>query len=264
MSEPVKQAPIGRTLQGAVYVLTVLTIVLLIGVFFFFASVSVWWQSAEPVLVVETAVSATSTSLPTATALTVDAVATKASVELATVEEDVEIDTAVDQLPVPSVSAPQPIEENLPALGELIIPDIEVQQAVIPIFIRDGQWDISQIGSEIGHLETTGAFPGDRLAMTFTGHVTLPWPEIVGPFADLIFLEHGEEIIYRWNGIDYVYEVERIFRADPQAVHLLYEEDGDKLILVTCSGWDASGRAYAERLVTRAVLVRQEPSPQNG
>ena len=52
------------------------------------------------------------------------------------------------------------------------------------------------------------------------------------------------------------------FRADPQSVHLLYEADGEKLILVTCSGWDANGREYAERLVTRAVLVRQEPSPQ--
>lgn len=97
--------------------------------------------------------------------------------------------------------------------------------------------------------------------MTFTGHVTRPWPEIAGPFADLVFLKHGEEVIYRWQGVDYVYEVERIFRVDPRAVDLLYVPDGDKIVLVTCSGWDFVGREYAERLVTRATLVRTEPAP---
>lgn len=244
------------SLKSLVFLLTVLTIVLLVGVFFFFASVSVFFQQPEREL---TAVTPQPTpTFPKPTFTPDDRID-----EDEAVVEIVEIETAVPQLPAPTVQAVKASIQNEPEFGELIIPDIGVNQSIIPIFVRDGQWDITEIGGQIGHLETTGRYPGDQLAMTFTGHVTLPWPEIEGPFSELVFLEHGEEITYRWNGVDYIYQVERIFRADPNSVHLLYEEDGDKLILVTCSGWDVTGREYAERLVTQAVLVRQEPVAQN-
>lgn len=258
-----QQVSTGSSLKTAVYFLTLLTILLLVGTFFFLASISVWWtvEEQEPIAALLPPPSPTATNVPTQ-------VSTKpASAELAptfTAFAPVAPPTAPTILaPMATVvktAVPTPTPEPF---GTLIIPDIEVNQSIIPIFVRDGQWDISEIGNRVGHLETTGRFPGDQLAMTFTGHVTLPWPEISGPFADLVFLERGEEIIYRWNGMDYVYQVERIFRAEPAAVDLLYEDDGEKLILVTCSGWDFTDRLYAERLVTHAVLVRQEPTSQN-
>ena len=260
MSAPEKVS-LSRSLTSAVYILTVLTIFLLVGAFFFLASLSVWWQPES------------SESLTAVTPSPTMAIAYQLAAESSNESQNRDVadeayaaigdDTAVSGLPKPLSEEVQAVEDDVPQFGKLIISDIDVNQGVIPIFVRDGQWDIRDIGSAIGHLETTGAFPGDALAMTFTGHVTLPWPKISGPFADLILLEHGEEIVYRWNGIDYIYQVERIFRANPQSVHLLYEEDGEKLILVTCSGWDVNGREYAERLVTRAVLVRQEPTSQN-
>lgn len=271
MNTPEKVS-INGSLKSAVYFLTVLTIVLLVGTFFFLASVSVWWSPSEQ-SPQNTAVAPPILSTSTPIEVSQIAVDESASVLMPTFtavppsDTPVEVETAtvVSSLPEPVVSR-EPVKivpTSAAPFGELIIPEIKVNQGIVPIFIRDGQWDISEIGGQIGHLESTGKYPGDQLAMTFTGHVTLPWPEISGPFADLVFLKHGEEIIYRWNGVDYVYQVERIFRANPESVHLLYEEDGEKLILVTCSGWDANGREYAERLVTRAVLVRQEPSQHN-
>ena len=155
-----------------------------------------------------------------------------------------------------SLAAPTPISK-----AYLIIPSLNVSQAITEVPIVAGQWAIDDLGSQVGLLDSTGTHPGDDWAMAFIGHVTRPWPEIAGPFADLILLEHGEEVIYRANGTDYVYQVERIFRADPRAVDLLYVPDGEKIVLVTCSGWDFVDREYTERLVTRAVLVRTEPSP---
>ncbi|MCP5094002.1 MAG: class F sortase [Chloroflexi bacterium] len=146
-------------------------------------------------------------------------------------------------------------------LGQLIIPTLDINRTITSVPLQNGQWDIAGLSQDIGHLTSTGAYPGDDLAMAFIGHVTVPWPG-TAPFAELIFLEHGEEVIYRWNDTDYIYKVERIFRAHPSNVDLLYESDGSTINLVTCSGWDFIDREYDERLVTRAVLVRQEPSPQ--
>jgi LPXTG-site transpeptidase (sortase) family protein len=123
--------------------------------------------------------------------------------------------------------------------------------------VIDGQWDISELGTAVGLLQTTGSRPGDNWGMAFIGHVTVPWPD-TGPFADLILLEHGEEVIYRWNGTDYVYEVERVFLVSPQSVETLYQPHGDTIVLATCSSWDYLKRDYVQRLVTRARLVRQE------
>lgn len=149
-------------------------------------------------------------------------------------------------------------EENLPQHGQLIIPSIGVNHIITNVPVVNGNWDISQLETQVGHLQTTGEHPGDNVAMTFIGHVTVPWPG-TGPFADLILLEHGEEIIYRWNGFDYVYEVSRILRVRPEDVHVLYHDDPNSIQLATCSGWNLLNREYGERLVTRATLVRVEP-----
>lgn len=271
---PLKRSGFKKSLNHAIYLLTVLTVLLLIGIIFFLSSISIWWQTdkavdvpleeAAALIEVEAndeGVSEDETgAVRTLTAAVVDPVA-EATAETAVNEpSDSSGEAAASDL-FSQESVQSPTQNQEPQFGQLIIPNIDVRQQIVPIFIKDGQWDISEIGSNVGHLESTGKFPYDNYAMTFTGHVSLPWPEISGPFTDLIFLEHGEEIIYRWNGTDYIYKVERIFRVAPTAVDMLYEQDGKKLILVTCSGWDFSDREYAERLVTRAVLVREEPSP---
>lgn len=236
------------------YLLTVLTIVFLIGLIVFLASLSVFWRTdsvAEP----------TVDSIENSTPFERFGNWTPHHNQNELSPREV-VTTAVPPTATRSPISIAPTSSSIPTpFGSLIIPKLGVSQPVIPIFVRNGQWDISEIGSDIGHLETTGRYPYDSLAMTFTGHVTLPWPDIAGPFADLVFLEHNEEIIYRWDGTDYVYAVERIFRVAPSAVDFLYEQDGEMLILVTCSGWNFVDRAYDERLVTRAVLVREETSP---
>ncbi|HID51815.1 MAG TPA: sortase, partial [Anaerolineae bacterium] len=123
------------------------------------------------------------------------------------------------------------------------------------------QWDISQVESDIGWLQTTGEYPGDEQGMTFVGHVTRPWPEIAGPLAELAFMKPGDEIIYRKDGTDYVYALEKFLKVDPESVESLYVPDGDVLSLATCSTWNYVNFDYDERLIARARLIRTEPSP---
>ncbi len=146
--------------------------------------------------------------------------------------------------------------------AQLLIPSLGLIQDIAKVPVVSGQWDIEDLGTQVGHLQTTGESPNQGHAMTLVGHATVPWPG-VGPFANLIRVEHGEEIIYRWGGQDYVYEVSRILLVHPSSVDSLYEADGEMLILATCSEWDASDREYDKRLVTQAKLVRIEPSPVN-
>lgn len=164
---------------------------------------------------------------------------------------------------LPTQSPYEPVSLNASAtaaqFGQLIIPSIGVMHQVTAVPVVNGSWDISQLDAQVGHLQTTGEQPGDNIAMTFIGHVTVPWPG-TGPFADLILLKHGEEIIYRWNGYDYIYEVSRIFRVEPNAVEMLYHDDPNAIQIATCSGWNLLSREYGERLITRATLVRVVPA----
>ena len=158
----------------------------------------------------------------------------------------------IDPLPKEEPLLSNPLEN-----AQLIIPSLGLSETITQVPIVSGDWDISNLGAQVGHLQSTATAPNQDQAMTFIGHATVPWPG-VGPFANLILVEHGEEIIYRWNGKDYVYEVSRILLVNPSSVESLYAPDGDMIILATCSNWDFIDREYDKRLVTQATLVRVE------
>jgi len=142
--------------------------------------------------------------------------------------------------------------------GDLAIPRLGLHQAVMPIPVQDGQWDISNMVMEVGWLETTGTGPGDDLAMVLIGHVTLPGSGDPGPFYELPYLREGAEIHYREGDRLYIYRVEGKRHVDPENVAELYVPDGRKLLLVTCTNWNPIRRAYSERAVVEARLVRVE------
>lgn len=255
-------------LAAAVIGLSLITVVVGMATYFFVASLALVWQpQPEPVVAesvpedvvadvvaVDSAADGVETAVLSGPAMPREtAVPAQAAPVIAGSASPVEPDRG-------QMLAVEPVETAVPSIPYLIIPSLGITQTIDAVPIVDGQWDISGLSTQVGLLDSTGTHPGDAYAMTFIGHVTLPWPG-TGPFADLILLEHGEEVIYRWNGTDYIYQVERIFRADPRAVDLLYVPDGEKIVLVTCSGWDFVDREYNERLVTRAVLVRTEPAP---
>jgi LPXTG-site transpeptidase (sortase) family protein len=109
-------------------------------------------------------------------------------------------------------------------------------------------------------LETTGAAPGDSLALALIGHVTVSALQ-AGPFADLHTVEPLDTIIYRAGGWDYVYAVSALTAVQPEAVDRLYVAQGDHLLLVTCTDWNLTTNIYEGRLIVDAVLGKQVPAP---
>ena len=160
-------------------------------------------------------------------------------------------------LPMTTARQETAVEAETLAPPRLRIPALGVDEPVVAIPIRAGEWDLSALGKSIGWLATTGAHPGDDLAMVFIGHMTLSAVER-GPFAYLQDIEKGAEVIYSLAGIDYTYAVSQASRVKPEDVRQLYVPDPDSLLLVTCTDWDGAQRVYASRLLVRAVLVSQD------
>jgi LPXTG-site transpeptidase (sortase) family protein len=147
---------------------------------------------------------------------------------------------------------------------QLIIPSLQVREAITDVPIREGQWDISQLQQQIGLLETTGQYPGDDYAMTFVGHVAEATTGN-GPFLYLTRLRHGDTIVYRLGDTDYTYVIESLNWVSPSAVQTLYQPEGDKIILVTCTSWNVVEQDYTQRFIVQARLTQttQTPAPDS-
>lgn len=153
-------------------------------------------------------------------------------------------------------SGPEPVEPSRSQPARLRIDRLNVDVAIATIPIVNGNWDLSALGVEAGWLTTTGAFPGDTLAMALVGHITTERLKR-GAFADLEQIKPGDEIVYAAAEAEYVYQVRRRSRVTPDEVEALYVPDGQTLLLLTCTDWDASGKRYANRLLVEARLVEQ-------
>ena len=128
---------------------------------------------------------------------------------------------------------------------------------MLTIPIVDGNWDLSQLDTHIGWLTTTGRYPGDALSMGFIGHYTVN-AAVKGALADLWRTRLGDEIIYRSDGIDYVYAIKSKATVGPKDVTQLYVTDGHQLLLVTCTDWNYLLFKYDDRLIVTSELVRQQ------
>ncbi len=155
----------------------------------------------------------------------------------------------------------QPSGGQYTALGDLWleIPSLGVKQDIVGVSWKEGAWDISWLGSDIGYLDGT-AFPTWEGNTVLTGHVYnengLP-----GPFVNLGDLNWGDPVsIHAW-GRTYNYQVRTVqTRVDPSDTRLLTQSEMyDWITLVTCHGYDEQTGAYRWRTVVRAVLIDITP-----
>jgi len=146
--------------------------------------------------------------------------------------------------------------ENVAAASAYLhIPTLGVSQPINDLPLENGRWDVSALGEQVGRLGGTGTYPGDTLAPVFAGHMTFPASATLetGAFANLQYATYGTEVIYERNGEETVYTVAEISRVAPSDVERLFLEDGNSILLVTCTDWDGDGRVYTNRLLVRAI-----------
>ncbi len=141
-----------------------------------------------------------------------------------------------------------------PSVPHLSIPRLRLTENVTAVPLLADAWDLYSLEQEIGWLPTTGAYPGDDLAMVFAAHVNVRSGR-AGPFHDLNQLQVGDQIVYVHEGLEYIYEMRSSEVLDPTDVEQLYVEDGSQILLITCQNWDGRANTYSERLVVTAELI---------
>ncbi len=158
--------------------------------------------------------------------------------------------------PEPEVDAPmQSYSEPAEALPEthLIIPHLALDTMLIEAPFVARQWDISQLKTEVAHLEGT-AYPGEPGNIVLAGHVTIPnggW----GPFKDLETIQPGARIYIERGQQTWAYEAAEVSYVEPTDVHVAFPTEDSRLTLITCAGWSEILQDYALRIVIVAFPV---------
>lgn len=138
---------------------------------------------------------------------------------------------------------------------KLVIPRLGIETDVIDARIVGQDWDISQLTTEIAHLQGT-SYPGQPGNAALAGHITIPgagW----GPFHELETMQPGDEIAVRTKDNQlFTYRVSDKLKVYPDDVKVTLPTGDTRLTLMTCSGWDGSVNRYTERIVIVALLVK--------
>ena len=146
-------------------------------------------------------------------------------------------------------------EPTFPSQSYLHIPELNISQPIVDLPLQNGLWDVSQLGEKIGHLASTGTHPGDTLAPVFAGHMTFPQrsnPDKWCILPTCNMQSTTQKSTMKPMASFFIYKITEISRVAPTAVEQLYLEDGNSILLTTCTDWDTNGRFYTNRLLIRA------------
>jgi LPXTG-site transpeptidase (sortase) family protein len=179
--------------------------------------------------------------------------------------------TAADKLPLPQISRYEPTAAPAAAMPpptaeppqtisrRLHIPALNLHKPIRIIPLENGTWNVAELGSDVGWLETTAAHPDDEQAMVFVGHMTFANDNLLeqGAFADIPTLPYGSSVILETESGSYTYLIDSVRRVSPDNTGVLYQEPGNAILLLTCADWNPNKGVYENRLLVRAS---REPS----
>jgi LPXTG-site transpeptidase (sortase) family protein len=160
--------------------------------------------------------------------------------------------TALILLPT---TAPQETQAPQMAVLRLSIPVLNLNKPIHTIPLENGIWNVADLGSDVGWLETTAVSPEADHAMVFVGHMTYANNKLLeqGAFADIPNLPNGTAIILDTTTGAYTYHVDSVRRVSPDNADVLYQESGNTILLLTCADWNPQAGIYENRLLVRAV-----------
>ncbi len=153
----------------------------------------------------------------------------------------------------------QPVSIAYSSTGMTVeIPAIDVSTSVTTVPFRNGAWDVTWLGNQVGYLEGS-AYPTWEGNTVLTAHITTAYNE-PGVFADLDDLSYGDQIVIQAYGQTYVYEVrEKLVVSQTNLAAAFKEQRLDWLTLMTCADFSPVKGEYVNRLLVRAVLISVGP-----
>lgn len=154
---------------------------------------------------------------------------------------------------------PNPVAlESLPQIQRLVIPSIDTDARVVPVFYERNTWDLAHLTVEAGWLAES-SLPREGGNTILTGHVL--YGRYAVPFRWMPQLENGSAVyLYSEEGV-YLYQVERQEVVSQYDLSVLEKGSGPRLTLITCANWDRTRRIYEDRQVAFARLIDFFPNP---
>jgi LPXTG-site transpeptidase (sortase) family protein len=149
----------------------------------------------------------------------------------------------------PLTAAIQPTLTPQPT-ARLVLPNAGVVAPIIDVYIRNGEWDVGNIGANVGHLFGTAPL-GTTGNHGLAGHSELR-DGSRGIFAWIQALNYGDPIHIEANGAAYEYQVTGLRRVEPGDLSVLRSSETDRLTLITCDQYDFLRDLYLQRIVVFA------------
>lgn len=167
-----------------------------------------------------------------------------------------EIEIAV--LPTSTTALPEPTASVVPSAeppvrATMSLPNAGVVAPIIDVFIRDGSWDVANLGAAVGHLQGTAPL-GTRSNIGLAGHSELR-DGTRGIFAYIQELNYGDPILIEMNDTRLEYRVSGLRSVQPNDLSVLRPTDHERLTLITCDDYDFLLNIYKTRVVVFAERV---------
>jgi LPXTG-site transpeptidase (sortase) family protein len=150
-------------------------------------------------------------------------------------------------------SQPERYEYTSLAPLRLIIPALLIEAEIVGVPWDGEQWPVEWLYERVGYLEGT-AYPTLRGNTVLSAHAYLPSGN-PGPFADLMRLRWGDEVLIDIAGTVFVYMVREKYLTKEYDLSPLVHEENDWLTLISCRSYNAQTARYDWRQVLRAVLI---------
>lgn len=158
---------------------------------------------------------------------------------------------SAETVQMPATPTIQPLEvvheEND---SRILIPAAGVSAPIIRVFISEGNWDITNLGDNVGHLQGTAWLdePGN---IVLSGHVELSSGG-KGVFASLLELKMGDIVIIEHHDTSTQYVVNDIRKVQPNDLTPLYPTSSDQITLITCDDYNFISDSYEQRVIVVA------------
>jgi len=148
--------------------------------------------------------------------------------------------------PIANVVAPSPS-------STIFIPSLAIYSPVITSIIRNGTWDVDNLGTNVGYLQGT-AWLGQQGNIVLSGHVEMSDGR-QGIFSSLRDIALGDEIVLSEGDAQFRYAVREMRSVQPDDLSVVQPTTTEVLTLITCTSYNFLRNTYDERFVVIAERI---------
>ena len=166
-----------------------------------------------------------------------------------------DVQPIVQSLPTAVADEPTPeATQQSGATTHIQIPAAGVNAAIIEVYLDGESWDVSELGTNVGHLQGTAWMGPQRGNIVLSGHVEMRDGR-KGVFARIGELTAGDIIILQHNDEMRRYSIFDIRNVEPTDLTPVYPTTDERLTLITCDDFNFLQNSYQQRTIVVAERI---------